>query len=212
MNRDVAGLSGGEAQRVALGRALASDPDVLFLDEPLANLDMSRKEELLPYIARAVSEARVPALYVSHATDEITALADRVIGIAGGGISGWLTPPMRLMAKVIATDTKTMRLRLDGAPETGEGDITQPLRARVGERIGLGLPRDSVMLSATRPEASTALAILPAGVMHEARGLELDVWGQRLKLPHEMWDGTGARLWMSVLKVTLRPEGPDSLG
>jgi molybdate transport system ATP-binding protein len=210
MTRNVAGLSGGEAQRVALGRALAADPAVLFLDEPLANLDPARKDELLPYIARAVIEAKVPAIYVSHATDEITALADRVLGLSGGTLTGWHTPPMRLIARVIATDDRTMRLRLIGAPETGEGDITQPLRARVGERVGLGLPRESMMLSATRPEAATALAILPAGVVPEDDRLELDIWGQRLSLPHAMWNGTGARLWLSILRVMLRPEGPDS--
>lgn len=210
LNRRIEGLSGGEAQRVALGRALASNPRVLFLDEPLANLDGARKDELLPYIARAVSEARVPALYVSHAADEITALADRVLRLSGGSLHGWRSPPMRLASEVIATDENTMRVRISGAPESGEGDLTLPLRARVGERVGLGLPPDSLLLSATRPEASNALAILPGGVSHGPKGLALDVWGQELILPHDAWHGVGARLWLSVLKVLVRPEGRDS--
>lgn len=211
LGRRVGGLSGGEAQRVALGRALASDPAILFLDEPLANLDPPKKDELLPYIARAVGEARVPALYVTHSTDEVTALADRVLTLAAGRLSGWRPSPPRLMARVIATDEATMRVRIEGAPETGEGDLTLPLRARLGERLGLGLPRESVMLSATRPEGSTALAVLPAGVIHGSEGLALDVWGQRLSLSHSDWHGAGARLWLSVIRVLVRPEPRDSV-
>jgi molybdate transport system ATP-binding protein len=77
-------LSGGERQRVALGRALLSQPRLLLLDEPLASLDAPRKAEVLPYIERLVDEFKLPALYVSHAVDEITRLADHLVIINDG--------------------------------------------------------------------------------------------------------------------------------
>lgn len=89
-------LSGGERQRVALGRALLSQPRLLLLDEPLASLDAPRKAEVLPYIERLVDEFKLPALYVSHAVDELTRLADHVVILNDGAAvaSGTLTEIM----------------------------------------------------------------------------------------------------------------------
>ena len=71
LRRRTANLSGGEAQRVALGRALLSQPQVLLLDEPLASLDHARREELLAYFQRLRDEASLPMLYVSHGSEEV---------------------------------------------------------------------------------------------------------------------------------------------
>jgi len=80
-------LSGGEKQRVAIGRALLAAPELLIMDEPLANLDDARKKEILPYLARLKAEANTPILYVTHAQSEADALADRIIHIEDGTIS-----------------------------------------------------------------------------------------------------------------------------
>ena len=80
-------LSGGEKQRVAIGRALLAAPELLIMDEPLANLDQGRKDEILPYLAQLKSNARTPILYVTHAQAEVDILADRIIHIAGGEIT-----------------------------------------------------------------------------------------------------------------------------
>jgi molybdate transport system ATP-binding protein len=77
-------LSGGERQRVALARALAAGPEVLLLDEPLAALDQSRKEEIMPYL-ESLRELTLPVIYVSHARDEIERLADTLVTLAGPG-------------------------------------------------------------------------------------------------------------------------------
>lgn len=69
------GLSGGELQRVALGRALMSQPRILLLDEPLSMLDMHRREELLPYLQRVRDEIALPMIYVSHYPDEVRRIA-----------------------------------------------------------------------------------------------------------------------------------------
>ena len=79
-------LSGGERQRVAIGRALLADPMALLLDEPLASLDQARKREILPYLERLVSAARIPILYVSHAREDIERLAGTVVTLDGGRV------------------------------------------------------------------------------------------------------------------------------
>lgn len=77
-------LSGGEAQRVAIGRALLSAPVLLLMDEPLSSLDEEHKEEILPFLERLHSELAIPVIYVSHSIDEISRLCDQLIVIEGG--------------------------------------------------------------------------------------------------------------------------------
>ncbi|RMD89691.1 MAG: ATP-binding cassette domain-containing protein, partial [Alphaproteobacteria bacterium] len=108
-------LSGGEARRVALGRALAARPRLLMMDEPLTGLDRARKERLQPYIARAVADFGVPLLYVTHGEGEITFLGDRVLMIAGGRVAGWQPPAPRLTGRVRAAGEGWLELeRADG--------------------------------------------------------------------------------------------------
>ena len=81
-------LSGGEAQRVALGRALLSRPRLLLLDEPLASVDVSRRNEVLPYLDRLRSEYGIPMIYVTHTISEVQARADRIVVLEGGKVVG----------------------------------------------------------------------------------------------------------------------------
>ncbi len=82
--RRVGTLSGGEKQRVALGRALLAGPRLLLLDEPLAGLDAALRERLLPYLARVRDEFAIPMLYVTHSPDEVMALCDDVLVLERG--------------------------------------------------------------------------------------------------------------------------------
>lgn len=84
LKRRPATLSGGEKQRVAIGRSLLTSPALLLMDEPLASLDAARKTEVLPFIGRLARELSVPILYVSHCVDEILNLADTLVFLSGG--------------------------------------------------------------------------------------------------------------------------------
>jgi molybdate transport system ATP-binding protein len=84
--RKPARLSGGEKQRVALGRALLASPRILLMDEPLASLDQERKLEILPLIERLRDEFRIPIVYVSHSVEEVGRLASRVVVLDAGRV------------------------------------------------------------------------------------------------------------------------------
>jgi len=84
--RRPATLSGGEAQRVAIGRALLSGPRILLLDEPLSGLDRTRQDEIMPYLERLRDEVRLPMLYVSHVEDEVRRLATTVVRLEAGRV------------------------------------------------------------------------------------------------------------------------------
>lgn len=92
-------LSGGEKQRVAIGRALLTAPKVLLMDEPLAALDDARKAEILPYLERLRDQAAVPILYVTHSMEEVTRIADHLVLLQHGSVaaSGGI---VELMARI----------------------------------------------------------------------------------------------------------------
>jgi molybdate transport system ATP-binding protein len=86
MARRTTTLSGGERQRVAIARALATRPRLLLMDEPLAALDAARKAEFLPYLERLHRELAMPIVYVTHAMDEVTRLADHLVMLESGRV------------------------------------------------------------------------------------------------------------------------------
>lgn len=173
--RKPAQLSGGEKQRVAIGRALLASPRLLLMDEPLASLDQMRKDEIMPYLERLRDEVRIPIIYVSHSVAEVTRLASDIVVLSDG--------------KVIANGTAgeiAQRLELVPPEERGEGGVILDMsvssydtkfdmtllgspsgEVRVPGRIGLpGTPsrvriraRD-VMLATSEPHNISALNIL----------------------------------------------------
>lgn len=168
-------LSGGEKNRVALGRALLASPRLLLLDEPLAALDAARKAEILPYLERLRDEARVPVFYVSHAVDEVLRLADRVVlleegcvtgegsvfDFAGGEI-GDLLP-----ATGAVIDTRLESHRDDGLSllSFGGGVLAVPRMAGLpGTRLRVRIRAEDILLAREEPRAISANNVLAARI------------------------------------------------
>nr|WP_163501356.1 molybdenum ABC transporter ATP-binding protein [Halomonas socia] len=111
-------LSGGEARRVSIGRALLTEPDLLLMDEPLTGLDGPRKQELLRYILSLTRDLEIPIVYISHDPKEISAIADHLILIEAG--------------RVVASDSlENMLSRIDLTAQLGGFDAASVLEARV---------------------------------------------------------------------------------
>jgi molybdate transport system ATP-binding protein len=88
LSRDTAALSGGERQRVAIARALATQPSLLLMDEPLASVDVKKRAEVMPWLERLRDQMGMPALYVTHNTEEVTRLADHLVVLQHGQVMG----------------------------------------------------------------------------------------------------------------------------
>ena len=118
LSRRPATLSGGEKQRVAIGRALLSNPHVLLMDEPLASLDGERRHEILSYIEGLRDQLRIPVIFVSHSISEVSRLADEVILLSEG--------------KVLASGTtQEVMSRIDLFPHTGRHESGAIIETRV---------------------------------------------------------------------------------
>lgn len=106
LQRYPASLSGGERQRVALARALATRPRLLLLDEPLAALDLSLRERVLPYLVRIRDEWRVPMVYVTHNVGEALALGGELLLLRAGRVEAHGTPLDLLASNRVAGDAE----------------------------------------------------------------------------------------------------------
>lgn len=186
LSRRPAGLSGGEKQRVAIGRALLARPRLLLMDEPLASLDEARKAEILPFVERLRDEAGVPIVYVSHALAEVARLADTVVllvagrvvaagptaavldgGPASSALAGKRESGTVLEGRVVAHDAHYGLTRL----ATPAGDLHLPGPARpVGATVRALVRAGDVMLALERPRGLSALNVLPGTVAALGQG------------------------------------------
>ena len=185
-------LSGGEKQRVAIGRALLADPRLLLMDEPLAALDAPRKSEILYYIERLRDEVNVPIVYVSHSLDEVVRLADTIVVMSEGRAldSGPVDETMGRMelrpylgrfeggavieARVGEQDLEMGLARLDFP---GGALYAPDVDALIGERVRVRIRARDVSLATVRPQAISMLNILPGTVsaFGEEAGASVDV-------------------------------------
>lgn len=173
---DANSLSGGERQRVAIGRALATSPRILLMDEPLAALDTSSRQEILPYLERLHRELAIPVIYVSHALDEVARLADHLLLLQKGRIiaSGTLGETLARLdlptahlddagvvieANVVLHDEAYQLTKLDfSGGNLWVGKVPQAIGSKVRARV---LARD-VSIATVMPHGSSISNIIPA--------------------------------------------------
>ena len=206
LTRPAAVLSGGEAQRVALGRALLAGPEVLLLDEPLAALDQPRRQDILSLIRDLPRRFGIPIVYVTHRPEEVLTLADQVLTMNAGVIAeqghlaslsaqhpGWAQlnggePMVIWEGRVVARDiewgvatlaTDAGRLRING------------VSLERGAWVRLQLTSQDVVLLLEPPLASSALNTIAVTVGELARQPS---GGLRVQLKA----GQRAQLWTQV--------------
>ncbi|MCL1063045.1 molybdenum ABC transporter ATP-binding protein ModC [Shewanella benthica] len=153
LKRYPASLSGGEKQRVAIGRALLTRPKMLLMDEPLASLDLPRKRELIPYLIRLAKELKLPIIYVSHSLDEILQLAQHMLVLDQGKIIA--NGPLQEV-----WDSEQMRPWLDAKEQSSLLDVTVAETHDKYPMTRLALSNDtSLWVNNLSPEPGTRLKV-----------------------------------------------------
>ncbi len=222
-------LSIGEQQRVAIGRALLSNPDFLVMDEPLSSLDSARKKDIIPLISRMKSEFGLTILYISHSLGEITRLADSLVLLDKGRVmgagpiedivnnlelipyTGGFDAGSMIDATVISHDPSFNMSEL----ETAGGRMFIPGRDHsIGSRFRVRIRARDVALSATEPKNLSILNRFKGTVIDHRSGqagmeeLLLDV-GFRLtaritrKSFEQMELAKGSDVWALIKSVTI---------
>ena len=179
LNRSTAALSGGEQQRVAIGRALLSDPRLLLMDEPLAALDEERKAEILPYLERLRDEAGIPIVYVSHSVSEVARLAERVVLMRDGKVAAVGTAGEILAGRSrSAADRREAGSVLSGSIASidaatglatvrlaGASLLVPAAGLHPGKAVRLLVPERDVMIATIEPVGLSALNVLRGRVV-----------------------------------------------
>ncbi|MBY5804493.1 molybdenum ABC transporter ATP-binding protein [Rhizobium ruizarguesonis] len=177
LERSPSKLSGGEKQRVAIGRALLSSPRLLLMDEPLAALDEARKAEILPYLQRLRDETDIPIVYVSHSIAEVARLANQVVIMRDGKVEA-TGPAIDILSRPsTASDRREAGAVLEGAVESFDARhrlstvALKSCRLHIpgaalapGKSVRIRIPSRDVMLATARPEGLSALNILEARI------------------------------------------------
>ena len=202
LERGVRNLSGGEKQRVALGRALLSEPQLLLLDEPTSSLDAELAREVLALLGEVKSELRTPMVFVTHKLGELLALADDCLVLESGRIAAQGAPlsvlqrPRAIGVATLVGVDNLLRLRVQAHDASagvtllelgGAQTLAVPLSdTPPGSWQTVGFYADEILLCLEPPKGLSARNALPALVQrldtigHEVL-VELAVGDQRLR-------------------------------
>jgi molybdate transport system ATP-binding protein len=205
LSRRPGALSGGEKQRVALGRALLANPRLLLMDEPLAALDQPRKEEILPFIEQLKAELDLPVVYVSHSMPEIVRLADTLVLISNGRIEAVgpleeLTSRLdlrpltgRYEAGAVLTTTVAGQDKMFGLTELrfAGGRLKVPhLNLPLGQTLRVRIRARDVSIALAPPENISIINIIPCIIkeISEEKSPQVDL----------QLDAGGAPIWARI--------------
>lgn len=171
LSRRPRNLSGGEQQRVAIGRALLSRPGILLMDEPVSSLDAEQKWRILAYIKKVHEALEISILYVTHSLDEVEYLADRV-GLVDDGrlIEVTTREELAISKNFLKTSRSAPFLNLYPAEVVSQASDTEPAVVRIngkdfkaadgvlrkGERIYVSLPANEIILTRDHPGSLSA--------------------------------------------------------
>ncbi len=192
LDRGVAHLSGGEKQRVSIGRAVLSHPRLLLLDEPLAALDDALKYQIIAYLKNVSSRFEIPYLFISHSLMEMRLMADQVLVMENGGITGQMSAEQLALSRmgegrsgyVNIVKLADPQLRNDlYAYRWGAGEML--LSVGEGQGILFELPARDIILLRGFPEAISARNLLKCTVADtfwsgRRLGVKLDCHGELL--------------------------------
>lgn len=232
LQRRPAGLSGGEKQRVALGRALLSGPRLLLLDEPLASLDASRRDEVLPYLERLRDHYAIPMVYVSHQLEEVLRLATGLVVLDAGRVVAAgdiatvsLQPALRRIvgSDAVGAVVEGNVVAIDSSQELasiaiGEGGLLKVASRDLapGQRVRLQLLARDLILALEEPRGISVRNHLRGTVRNIATDgsadlVEVEVAGSTLlarvttAATRELQLAPGLPLWVLVKAVSVCP-------
>jgi molybdate transport system ATP-binding protein len=224
-------LSGGEQQRVALGRALLAQPRLLLFDEPLAALDLARREEVLPYLERLRDAFAIPIVYVSHQFDEVLRLATRVVLLDAGRVvaDGDIATVSRHPGLRAIVGPDAVGAVLSGSVERVDASGLAILRvgdaelnvdfdgANLGQRIQIQVLARDVIVAVERPSGLSVRNMVAARVVSvtpdagRAVLVELDIGRTATLLARitagasqELGLSTNKQVWALIKAVSLR--------
>ena len=201
LHRDPRSLSGGEQQRVAIGRALMASPVMLMMDEPLSALDHRARRTLMPFLEKTFQELEIPVLYVSHSTEEVARLADNLVLMEEGRVTafgslsevlGRVDSPLNEVDEAFSVFSCTVNNHdlphLTSLISRG-GEVLHIPRVDIPTALPVRLrirARD-VSLCLQRPQQSSILNVLPAQIVdisrqirQGSRSIKLNVGGETL--------------------------------
>ncbi|KAB0289257.1 molybdenum ABC transporter ATP-binding protein ModC [Vibrio fortis] len=211
LDRYPAKLSGGEKQRVAIGRALLSKPSILLMDEPLASLDLPRKREVMPFLENLSESVKIPIVYVTHSLNEILRLSNYLVILDQGKVLSagqteqvWASRAMRpwqsfseqsslFEAKIVDhnDDYALSKLALGDTTSLWVQQVDNPIDASVR----LQIRANDVSLSLQQPQSTSIRNILPAII----RRVETQQHGHnKQSVAVELELEPGCHLWATI--------------
>jgi molybdate transport system ATP-binding protein len=232
MQRRTHRLSGGERQRVAIGRALLSQPSLLLLDEPLASLEASRREEVLPYLESLRDQLAIPMVYVSHHFDEVLRMATHLVLMESGkaiaqGNLGEMSLDSRLRAivgadavgaivdgTVLGIDPSSGLTRV----QVGQGELKVHFaKVAQGTKLRVQLPARDLIVATRAPEQLSVRNCLSGTIVEvlsddaESDLIGIDIGGTIIMArvtkaaTRELRLTAGVAVWALVKTASLRP-------